>query len=492
MAKTRWGYRLLALALPVFLSACTGAETPPLSGGRSTAVTGGTHTGTASSATGGEAHTSETMSTSGGNESAMSTLKTPKPSSAPPEPTAKTPGSANTSPGGKTSAAHTETTASGQPAGKPYDTPFVKFRSGLRNTYARLKTDKKLTVAYIGGSITAGASASSPAASSYRAKTTAWLKEKFPEAAITEVNMGTGSAGSRLPVYYMEQDILPHKPDLVFIETAVNDYLLRSWEPLTDVSIGYETIIRKLLTANPACDIVALYTTEATINPAEDYFDQEKTQDEIASYYGIPSVQMGRQLRLQSGLRATQKKDPYTAAWLKLFSDNVHPNDRGHAFYADVITQFLENALFQDAAPSKPVLKNKALPAPKNETLWMDTQYVKASGFQLDGCKNWKRASGSFERIEGYIYTDSPDNELAYTFTGSAFYLYCSGVPSATGSDGAYQYSVDGGPWQSHLPYMAHPLPIVSGLEKGQHTVRIRAGGASTRVPFKVAAFLSH
>ena len=140
----------------------------------------------------------------------------------------------------------------------PTGTEFLRMRGGLNNTYARLTEDKKLTVAYIGGSITAGASASDAATKSYRPLTTAWLRERFPEAEITEINRGNGCAGSKLAAYYVDVDVIPLKPDLVFLECAINDHLENLVITPADVSVQYETIIRKLRTANPACEFVAL------------------------------------------------------------------------------------------------------------------------------------------------------------------------------------------------------------------------------------------
>ena len=54
----------------------------------------------------------------------------------------------------------------------------------LNNTAYKLKNDKKLRVAYFGGSITEGAGASDPTKTCYRAMTTAWFKAKYPDALV--------------------------------------------------------------------------------------------------------------------------------------------------------------------------------------------------------------------------------------------------------------------------------------------------------------------
>lgn len=119
----------------------------------------------------------------------------------------------------------TTTTTTALSNGTANDTEYAKFRKGLNNTYVKLVKEKELTIAYIGGSITAGASATTPKTESYRALTTAWFKKQFPDAKITEINMGIGMAGSKLPAYYVKSELVPKKPDLIFLECAINDYI---------------------------------------------------------------------------------------------------------------------------------------------------------------------------------------------------------------------------------------------------------------------------
>ncbi len=45
----------------------------------------------------------------------------------------------------------------------------------------------------------------------------------LPKAAFTEINAAIGGTGSDLGVYRLKQDVLDHKPDLMFVEFAVND-----------------------------------------------------------------------------------------------------------------------------------------------------------------------------------------------------------------------------------------------------------------------------
>jgi hypothetical protein len=88
-------------------------------------------------------------------------------------------------------------------------------REGLGNFFAKVKAGKEIKVAYFGGSITAAAG--------WRVKTLKWLQEQYPNAKFSEINAAIGGTGSDLGVFRCYQDVIAKKPDLVFVEFAVND-----------------------------------------------------------------------------------------------------------------------------------------------------------------------------------------------------------------------------------------------------------------------------
>lgn len=355
-----------------------------------------------------------------------------------------------------------------------YDTEYIKLRNGLNNTYSKLKNDNKLTVAYIGGSITAGAGASKPDETSWRSLTTAWIKSQFPDAEITEVNMGIGSVGSLLPVFYLDDYVCPENPDLVFIETAVNDYLMHYTSD--EISTYYETIVRKLLTANPYCDIVAVYTINDVLSVASEYYEQAEAQDKVAEHYGIPSANVGRKIRKTNGLIEPKQNGEYTMRWKAFFGDEVHPTDAGHKKYAEDIAYLLESAftLAENIEYSK-----KNLPEQKNKELLLNAKFIPTDDFDLSESKGWSKSEtafcdGKFGNLKG-ICTATADNELCFEFTGENFYILSSTIPFDSTAD-SYQISVDGGDWKSISPSGANPKMLAVGLENKKHTVRFKIG----------------
>lgn len=130
--------------------------------------------------------------------------------------------------------------------------PPVPERSGIGNALWRAKKRKHLTVAYFGGSITEGAGASSGDKTSWRARTTANLKALLPDVVVEEVNAAIGGTGSNLGAFRLERDVLSRKPDLVFVEFAVNDGGAGEEQTLS----AMEGIVRHLRKIDPRCDIV--------------------------------------------------------------------------------------------------------------------------------------------------------------------------------------------------------------------------------------------
>lgn len=88
-------------------------------------------------------------------------------------------------------------------------------REGFPNLLSKLRsdTDEEIRIGYLGGSITA-------AGSGWRSKSLGWLRERFPDRKIEEINAAIGGTGSDLGVFRLEQDMLQHEPDLLFVEFA--------------------------------------------------------------------------------------------------------------------------------------------------------------------------------------------------------------------------------------------------------------------------------
>ncbi|MEM6886380.1 MAG: SGNH/GDSL hydrolase family protein, partial [Verrucomicrobiota bacterium] len=91
----------------------------------------------------------------------------------------------------------------------------LALRGGLPHFFKKARSGKPVTVAYFGGSITAH--------QGWRPISFKGLQEMFPESEMEMVNAAVGGTGSIVGVFRADDDLIPSKPDLVFIEFAVND-----------------------------------------------------------------------------------------------------------------------------------------------------------------------------------------------------------------------------------------------------------------------------
>src|SRR3954468_13347489 len=84
----------------------------------------------------------------------------------------------------------------------------------LRRIGLKLQAHQAVKIVAIGSSSTAGAGASSPAAS-YPARLEADLKERFPGADITVINHGVNGEIASDMIARFDTDVIAEKPDLV-------------------------------------------------------------------------------------------------------------------------------------------------------------------------------------------------------------------------------------------------------------------------------------
>ena len=362
---------------------------------------------------------------------------------------------------------------------------YIFYRGNLTNTISKLVNEKKLTVMYYGGSVTHGAGASDSEKTSWRGLIGEWLKTSFPEAEITNLSAAISGTGSKLGLYRLETDVVPYCPDLIFIEYAINDYYLKDGHE--EIRIQNETMIRRLYEMNPKIDIVYLFTDNVTTANSNTVLHAgSKPQNEVAEYYGLNSIALGRALTdtIQDKSSASSKE------WLTYFQDGVHPIDAGYARYFEVIKEFLihEVAAYQGQTVSDKVL-------PETTLTEVMENYVMVCGEEMrdavTGEWTYKRgtglSNGPLVKYNGYLDVDAAVKELSFTFTGKGLSLFFAGSGVQN-----LQYSLDRPAWKSVTNDGNRPLTLLfdNEGEAAEHTVRIRFRAGSQPADFRIIGFL--
>jgi len=339
----------------------------------------------------------------------------------------------------------------------------------LSNTLYRLTREKKLTIAYFGGSITENGQEKG-----WCRLTTKWFEKKFPDANITEVNAAIGGTGTDLGVYRCDRDVIAHHPNLTFIEFAVND---SGYKP-EDLSRTAEAIVRKLLASDPTMEIVFIFTITKRLadNLAAGipYYSRD-IHTRIAAHYGRPTIDIGTPFA-----EAAAKIEN---GWLKYTDDTVHPNAEGYAVKFAALTPGLEPLLTGDAPDA---LTEYPIPAPLYDDLPTAARLVDA--FPLADRRAQPDTSAEVDWSKLFLHlcfrwptcigASKPGSELTFEFEGSNLGVYWM----MSSDSGDIDYKIDDGDWQHKSSFDEYCLRfaranfhmLAQNLPEGPHTITIR------------------
>jgi lysophospholipase L1-like esterase/alpha-L-fucosidase len=360
----------------------------------------------------------------------------------------------------------------------------LRARDGLASFFAKAKAGGKVTVAYLGGSITA--------ANGWRPQTTAWLQQRYPKAQFTEINAAIGGTGSDLGVYRLGRDVLAHQPDLVFVEFAVND----GGAPPEQIYRCMEGIVRQIRRADMATDICFVYAMHDGMlkDLAAGRLPRSASAMElIADHYGVPSILLAQEAarRINAGewvFTAPKPEVPAdpskgTPARPAFSSDSCHPYaETGHRLYTEAIARSFE------AMESLGTAGAHSLPAsftPDNHEaarLIPLTDAMLSEGWRTLDPQGDQIARSFSQRLPALWCADKPGATLSFAFHGRAAAIY-----DLLGPDGGeLEVLVDDQParpvrrFDAYCTY--HRLGTTSLLSQTQaadHTVTVRLTGNS-------------
>ena len=298
-----------------------------------------------------------------------------------------------------------------------------RARGGLPNFFAKAAGTGEVRVAYLGGSITAAAG--------WRPQTLALFRRHFPAARLSEINAAIGGTGSDLGVFRLQHDVLDQRPDLLFVEFAVND---GGADPAR-IQQAMEGIVRQARRADPQTDICFVYTLAENQLPdlQRGVFQRSASAMEaVADHYGIPSIHFGVEVARLVAAGELIFKGPKPADFSPtnrpmLFSDDgVHPlPETGHTLYTAAVEQALP-ALRAASATAGP----HALPAPLRADNWEDACMVPLSSNLLAGAWEQQDPATSrvgrdkFQRLGSVWKAAAPGAALSFTFRGTFVSLY--------------------------------------------------------------------
>jgi len=300
-------------------------------------------------------------------------------------------------------------------------------RNGLPNFLAKANTPgAEIKIGYLGGSITAQPG--------WRPKTLAYFQQTYPKAKFSEINAAIGGTGSDLGVFRLKQDVLDHKPDLMFVEFAVND----GGASPEQIFRCMEGIVRQTWKALPECDICFVYTLTEALAPAmlEGKFQRSASaMEKIADHYGIPTIHMGMEVAklAKEGKLVWKAKLPKTDEEKKplegkfVFApDSVHPHvETGHELYLAAIVRSQEPIKAASKTPGAHVLGAPFIATNYEQAKLLPiTAATLTKGFTLLDSKTDKFGKQWANRMTTLHKGSQPGETVTFKFKGTRCSIY--------------------------------------------------------------------
>ncbi len=345
---------------------------------------------------------------------------------------------------------------------------MVALSTYIKGNQARLakfvkkaQAGEKVTVAYLGGSITQGSSAGDTLC--YARLTTDWLIEQFPEAEIEYVRAGIGATGSYIGVHRAERDVLSKNPDLVFIDFTVNDTTENTERNVN----SYDSLIRKLWNYESAPAIVTIAMTQEDGTSFQDY------HSDVCIAYDIPMISYREAI--------LDVIDKGHIVWDDISDDNIHPNIPGHAVLTELITAYLQDVI--DNVDSIDTENESDLSTPYTDAKYENATMLTPETYTPVSAEGWKTDLSTFGNFGGRWMVRSSDGtfdgvgNLVFEVEAKNIGIFYAELTTMGGLfdvivDGEVVKTVDGNfpnGWGNYV----EAVEIISFEETGKHTVEI-------------------
>ncbi|MEI6142600.1 MAG: SGNH/GDSL hydrolase family protein [Mariniphaga sp.] len=255
-----------------------------------------------------------------------------------------------------------------------------------------------------------------------------WFKKQYPKSSFTEINAAIGGTGSDFGVFRLNDHVLKFKPDLVFVEFAVND----GGTPEEKIIRSMEGIVRQIWQQNPKTDICFVYTLkDSFLEPARQgqMPTSALTMEKVADHYKIPSINFAVEVSKMVFANQLFLKDASKEInGIKVFSpDGVHPYpETGHVIYQGAIARSFET---MGAVNRFKPIKHKLL-KPIAKDYFSNTKMLNLNQVHLS--KNWQILkikdqsgfTGFGKYLEEFGKAGQTGETLTFNFKGKAIGAY--------------------------------------------------------------------
>ncbi len=192
----------------------------------------------------------------------------------------------------------------------------------MKKFLEKLENGEEVTIGFIGGSITEGMTAGADLC--WAKLTYAAFCKEYPKAKINYVNAGMSGTPSVLGNIRAYRDLLYAKPDLVFVEFAVNDGNDQ------DCKDSYDSLVRTILEQDNNPAVVLYFTVIKSGHTCE------KQMSEVGKAYGLPMISLNNVLSVEFA--------EGRMTWEDYSDDESHPNIWGHEMTKNLMMYMVQQA----------------------------------------------------------------------------------------------------------------------------------------------------
>lgn len=217
----------------------------------------------------------------------------------------------------------------------------------------------------------------------------------------------------------VDNDVLQYKPDLVFLDFAVQDGLPPAEG--NNYTIGYDNLCRRLIHSSVKPAVVSLVLTGAeqqgyavSIKNADMFASNSKQEKIVAKYYSLPIIDFETALweTMIKLVKVTPQTEYPVMSWADVGASNVVMNNDGHLILFGTIRYFFEQVLgklssiptTEFAYPTK---------GQKDNNTYMNGTFINMKQLYDIGVPGYKLG---IKTDTGYGYRGFQDNDSRYPF----------------------------------------------------------------------------
>lgn len=278
----------------------------------------------------------------------------------------------------------------------------------LENKLSKALQGEKITIAYLGGSITEGVGGTPDTC--YAKLSFDYIAENYGKGDNVEyVNAGVSGTPSILGNLRVQKDVLDKNADIVFIEFAVNDGMDQLHKD------SYESLVRTVLKQENEPAVILLFTVTKTGHTCQPHMS------EIGEYYGLPMISVPD--AIQPDIEAGKM------TWADYSNDEAHPNAEGHKLVAEFIEYYFYTLSLRSAVdapediPIVPKFGN-----PYEDAFLAEIDYDNSNpDLKIGDTGSFSLESRSIADFTkgAWVYSGQGTEPLKLTVKGNSLFLVC-------------------------------------------------------------------